>query len=591
MTGRRAAAAWYRALPVVAVCLVGGPTATPDAAWNGGNQNRDALATLTGRLTGVATSEPVNGVRVGLTSLERTLVYQTTTDADGRFAFKAIRAGQYYVVVVRDQYTFQVGRVALRAGDALERVFRKSVEIAGTVVDERGATVPRVTVCALARRGATDRPRYQPVMWAETDARGRFLLGPGADAWTGAYIAAVMPTGCDVRVADVTGRLAGYPPLYAPGTTSVDEAVEMVLNPREPATLAFRLQPGPVTRVEGRLAGYVNTTVVPGQVLIEPPEGPVSFVRTARISPDGRFSVPGLTAGSYRLIVAPRRGPDPLNWAIQPVTLVGEPVRRLVIPLQQTMAVAGEIDFAGHLALLYGTRVFLTVNATPVGGRPGLAALLPHVFASVLPDGKFGLTGLMPGEYQLGVSGAEPWGWHIKSAMYSGPPGAGARLAPLDLFDAPIAVERGQNVFGLVITMTYLTTSVTGRVENAEGRPVTDAAVIVYSADPRYWRPPWRRVRVATVDREGAFAVAGLPEGDYLAVAQTSAAPVPNAALLESLRSSAQAFSLPDGASKELRLQLPGGLRIFHSPPRSKHPTATGRNLYRGTQAVRPPTN
>ncbi len=336
-------------------------------------------------------------------------------------------------MVVRDRYTFQVGRIALRGGDALERMFSKGVELAGTVTDERGAAVQAVTVCALRRADSGGPARYAPAMWGRTDARGQFVLGPGAAAPDGVYIAAVMPSGCDTAtVPNVPERLAQYPPTYAPGVTSVADAREIALDAGAASSVSITLKPGPATRLDGRLVGYVNTTVVPGQIVLEPPDGAASIVRTARISSDGRFAFVGLTPGAYRLIVAPKRGPDPLKWAVQSVVIAGEPIRRLLMPLHSTMALAGRIEFAGHLSMLYKTPVFLTVNAYRVGDRGEVGRLMPSGWDSVGPDGVFGITGLMPGAYLLSVSGTEPFGWHPKAALYSGPPGEATRLAPGD---------------------------------------------------------------------------------------------------------------------------------------------------------------
>lgn len=515
------------------------------------------LASVSGQVTSASSSDPLDGLRIALADLNGSIVYQTTTNPDGRFEFAGIRAGQYDVTIPREGFMYPLGPIRLRAGESITRAFRKGVEMSGAVTDERGAPVAGISVCALKRQSLTGPPRYEPRMWTLTDARGRFVLGPGVQAEPGVYVAAVMPAGCEVRVRDIPDRLAAYPPHYAPGTHAIANAEELALDAKASPRVTFRLKPGPTTRVEGRLIGYANTTVIPGQVIIEPPEGPVSFVRTAPITSDGRFAIPGLTRGAYRLRVPPKRGPDPLKWADEQVTIIGEPVRRLVIAMHPTVAVGGEISFAGHLSLLYGTRVFLTVNLERVGDRPGAGDLWPATWASVLPDGRFGVTGLAPGQYRLSVSGAQPWGWHTKSALYMGAPGDGTRLAPVDLFDVPITIEAGRSVFGLTIEMTYRSTTTTGRVEDADGRPAAGAPVVVFSADHRYWAAGSRRYRLVFADRGGAFSIAGLPEGDYLAAAWPTPSPGPDAEALEAIRPRAVAFSLSDGGTKELVLRLP----------------------------------
>jgi hypothetical protein len=524
-------------------------------------QDLRTVATLTGTLRVAGSSNLLDDMPIALTSLSRVVTYRTKTDAAGRFAFDAIRPGQYYVVIPRDGYIVELGRVALRAGETIDRMYAKGVELAGSVTDERGAAVFGTTVCALRREnpGPAVPARYRPVMWSLTDARGRFVLGSGVEASAGAYIVAAMPTGCDMAVREVSERIASYPPVYAPGVLEPEDAVEIVVDARSSPAVAIRLRAGPVTRLDGRLIGYSNTTVTPGLLILEPADAAVSIVRTTKISSDGRFAFQGLSAGSYRLVLIPKLGPDPLRWAIQPITLAGEPVRRLIVPTHPTMAMGGQIDFAGHLSMLYGTRVFLTVNATRVGDR--WRGLAPSTWSAVLPDGKFAIAGLMPGEYTLSVSGAEPWNWYTKSAIYSGPPGQDARFSPLDLFDAPVTIEAGKSIFGLVIQMTYLRTAVTGTIEGDKNQPVAGATAIVFSPDPRYWGAGSRRIRTAVADANGAFSITGLPAGEYLAAATATIVRfprLPDARILESLRALAVPFSLSDGGSKEMVLKLPG---------------------------------
>ena len=540
------------AVPVLSLALAG---SAPFAQTRTTPVDPRELSTITGILRSTRyPSEPLDGMSLALTTLDRRVVLRTVTDADGRFTFAKIRSGQYYIVVVRDGYTFQVGWVALSPGVTKEVSFRKGVEIAGTVSDERGQPVSGMSVCALERDLRSETPRYSPRMWTTTDARGHFLIGPGIDAAPGAYVVAAMPTGCDLKMLTPAARLLLYPPTYAPGVAKPAEAAELTLDARTAGSTSIKLKPGPTTRVEGRLMGYVNTTVVPGQIVAEPEPGPVSILRSARINSDGSFAIAGLTAGTYRLIVPTREGPDPPKWAIQSVTVANEPVKRLVMQMQPAMAMGGQIDFAGHLAMLHGTRVFLTVNTSRVGDRADLRGIMAQPWCSVLPDGKFAVNGLMPGRYMLSVSGAETWGWHTKSAIYKGPPGEAAAQS-VDLFDLPLTIEAGKSVFGLTIQMTYQSTTVTGRVEDAAGKAPRDMVVTVFSQDPRYWSST-RRMQTALVDVNGAFKIAGLPEGDYLAIAQPRTQLRPDPAQFEQLKAAAVAFSLPDGGTKELALRV-----------------------------------
>jgi hypothetical protein len=313
-----------------------------------------------------------------------------------------------------------------------------------------------------------------------------------------------------------------------------------------------------VTRLEGRIAGYKNTSVVPGIVILEPPATePALIVRTTKISSTGSFSFGGLVAGDYRLIVPPQQGPDVPGWATRTVTLHGEPVARVPLAMQPTVAIGGHVDFAGHMNALSGVRIFLTVNALRVGDPAPLAGLLPDGFGAVGLDGTFGISGLMPGSYRLGVSGASVVGWQPERAIVSVP---GSLDGGLDAFDVPFTLAPNQSVFGVKVEMTYKASMLAGRVENANGSAAGLAVVLLFPTDARYWVSRSRRVAQARSSIAGEFAFEPMPAGDYLVVALTAIPKWPvDAEWLETLRPLAVPVKLGPGENRSpiLKLSLP----------------------------------
>lgn len=515
-------------------------------------------ATLAGTLSGPGSSDGFEGLRVTLLTFGNVALYETMTEAEGEFLFKEIRPGAYIVALQRGDYTVELGRVRLLPGERLVRRYLKGVVIAGRVVDERGAPVPAAPICLLRPRTEAGIVRYERAASEVTNARGRFVVGLRANLSRGKYVAAVVPTGCDTVAPPKLANpgLARYPPTYFPATTASRDASMLTLIEQEDAELVFQIRPGRVTRLEGKISNYINTSVVPGQVILDPlTDEPMSIVRATKIFPDGSFSFPGLVPGQYRLIVAPQKGPDPLRWAVRTVTLAGELVARVPIVTQPTSAIAGTIDFTGHLTALYGTRIFLTVNATVVGERPSVARLLAENFSLAGLDGKFGIIGLMPGRYRISVSGAQVVGWLNKSAMVPSP---STRLPDIDAFDVPLTLEPNRSVFGIQVQMTYKVTRLYGRIDDDEGRPTGEAFAVVFAADPRYWINGSRRLTRVKADGGGAFNIEGLPEGDYLAVAVRSIPTWPDPAWLESMRAVAVPLRLGDGEARDVNLRLPG---------------------------------
>jgi len=369
-----------------------------------------------------------------------------------------------------------------------------------------------------------------------------------------------MPAGCGQAASPdlVTGKLARYPPTYFPDTTSARDASFVFLEPKEDRTFAFHLRPGAVTRLEGRIVGYKNTSVVPGIVILEPPATePALIVRTTKISSTGSFSFAGLVAGDYRLIVPPQQGPDVPGWASRTVTVHGEPVARVPLAMQPTVAIGGHVDFAGHMNALSGTRIFLTVNASRVGDPAPLAGLLPDGFGAVGLDGTFGIAGLMPGSYRLSVSGASVVGWLPERAIVSVPGSLGEGL---DAFDVPFTLGPNQSVFGVKVEMTYKASVLAGRVENADGSAAGLAVVLLFPTDARYWVSRSRRVAQARSSIAGEFAFEAMPAGDYLVVALTAIPKWPaDAEWLETLKSLAVPVKLGPGENRSpiLKLSVP----------------------------------
>jgi len=289
-------------------------------------------------------------------------------------------------------------------------------------------------------------------------------------------------------------------------------------------------------------------------VILEPPIADVvSIVRTTRVNADGSFVFAALVPGEYRMIVPPHRGPDPPRWAERTVTLRGEPVARVSLVAQPTVALGGTIDFAGHLTALYGTRIFLTVDVTRIGERPSTLPLLPNAFSAVGTDGKFGLSGLMPGTYRLSVHGAEAVGWRSKSAMV---PTANMKLPPIDAFDVPITLEPNRSTFGVLVEMTYKVNTLSGRIEDEEGRPTSQAFAVIFSPDARYWVPRSRRITWTKAGGDGTFMIDGLPQGEYLALPVRELPPWPDPRWFESMRLLAVPVKLGDGDRREITLRL-----------------------------------
>ena len=92
-----------------------------------------------------------------------------------------------------------------------------------------------------------------------------------------------------------------------------------------------------------------------------------------------------------------------------------------------------------------------------------------------------------------------------------------------------------------------------------------NTGVLVFSRVPLFWTRTGRRMRIAYTDNDGRFNVAGLPAGDYVAVASPSVdeGDLGRRERLEAWQAIATPFRLDsDRARADVRLQVmaaPGG--------------------------------
>jgi hypothetical protein len=139
-------------------------------------------------------------------------------------------------------------------------------------------------------------------------------------------------------------------------------------------------------------------------------------------------------------------------------------------------------------------------------------------------------------------------GWTLKSITYEG----------TDITDTGIDVGPGQNLGNIEVTFTDEITELTGTVRNSRGAAVSDYAVVVFANDPERWGVQTRFVKVGRPEQTGAFTVAGLPPGSYLAVAVDSLEPGQEGdpEFLARLKDDAASVRLLTGEKKALALTL-----------------------------------
>ena len=397
---------------------------------------------------------------------------------------------------------------------------------------------------------------------AETDAINRAITAGAIrpPAGPGMPSTVAIPTQVQNIQAFSQGPPPGFLPTFAPSASVPSKATSVhVAGGDEHANVDIQLQLVDASQIQG----VVTTPVDDGvgvQISLIPQESSfdVSSLPSARADKDGKFTLRNVSPGKYfvlaQTVVAPQRidvimgaagvaqgraaGPPPQLtdaqhlWARAPVEVAGQSTIDVSLALRPGKSISGTVVFAYTTATppsLSQMRATVTLSAAPSSQQVQFG---PMPQATVGPDGRFTLNGVIAGRYSLrGNFGL------MKSAMVSGQ----------DTLDFPMDFTAESDVTGAVITMTDEAGQVSGHLTDAAGKPALDYTIILASADERFWTPGSRRILTARTDSTGAYTLRNMPAGTYLlgAVTDLESGGQYDPELLKSLRGASRTITIP----------------------------------------------
>lgn len=529
---------------MVAVALTAvmawGPQAQPPV-----RDARPSAAGGTATVRGVVVSadaqaRPLRRARVTLNGPGLAMGRTAITADDGSFVFDRLPAGRFTLGGFKDGYVpmnygatrperpgagvqvaeGQTARVSLR--------LPRGAAITGTIVDVDGLPAQGIGVRTFAYRyvGSQGERRYLAVgaTVSASDDRGVYRIY-GLPA--GEYVVAAQPVNrqvgpgaAEVRTISrgtISDRGLILSQVFHPGATEVGRAARVTVGVGEERSgIDVQLQYVPLATISGIASAgpgwnpafltMARIDDVPG---FDPP-------RTARADTDGRFTIPGVPPGQYRLIAR--------STAASPLTTSGSP---LIVPpgnmLLGSLDVAVDGEDIGSLAVSLAPGLVVSGRLVFDGTRP--APPLPSLrvpvplstaianFGSPFPPlvvegGTFKAEGVAPGLYrpfgpQLQGVRTPIGAWWLKSLVVGG----------RDVLDAPLDLR--QSVDDAVATFADQASEVSGTIKDAQGNPVTDQVLVVFSADRSMWFFNSRRVAGVRADAQGRYAIRNLPPGDY----------------------------------------------------------------------------
>ena len=426
--------------------------------------------------------------------------------------------------------------------------------------------------------------------------------------------AAAQGTGAPGVLADVpppppNGRPVAYAPTYFPGTPDAGAATVVTLGPNEERTgIDFATTMVPVASIGGRVIGPDGQPPKNAQVTLQLAQtsstsvidmlmGMAGGTFGVRVGADGRLSGSGITPGRYRLTVrgalssSPDRGGPGLNlpgaagaaaalagamaggaggatlWASEDLDISGRDIDGLELRLQPGLTMSGTVVFEGEDPKdpVDASRVTITLNAASRDAKSALemlAGMFQGTTGAATKERTFIVAGITPDTYRatfnppgvisplLGNTGAG--GWTLKSAMLGGK----------DIADMPIEIQPGDGIKDVVVTFTKSVTLISGKVQDAAGRPVAGFPIVVFPTDRALWSPGSRRILAAKPASDGTYKVSGLPAGEYYLCAVTDLDPndLYDSAFLDQLIAGSFKITLGEGEKKVQDLRLGGGL-------------------------------
>jgi Carboxypeptidase regulatory-like domain len=482
----------------------------------GGQAPVPGTARISGIVKSAADDAPLARARVMATSPALPEPRVAITGADGKYAITDLPAGTYTLTATRTGFVssrYGQGRamtgtpVAVTNGQQLAGIDLALVAggvIAGRILDEDGAPFAGATVEALVRRAQGSTDTLFSVATAHTDDRGEFRLyglAPGAY-----YVSAADPA--FTSVSTPTG-VQHYSATYYPGTTLADQARTVTVGgSAPPPRVELKLQLVRPARVAGQLLAYDARPLTSGAIILSAIEGegvPVAAPQQPQISPDGRFSFTGVAPGRYQIRARAQTDPSaPALFGVFSVEVFGVDVEGIRLVLRPGAVLDGTVTIESVRGGRPPDLSTLRVRAPMTDGNAFGDALT----GSVQPGGAYVLRGLMNGAHQIVVDGLPP-AWMLKSILYRGK----------DITDVPLAVDEREQLHDVRISIFDGGSEVSGVAENPRRLPAADTGVLVCSRMPVDWVRTSRRMRFTYTDGDGRWRVAGLPPGEYFAVA------------------------------------------------------------------------
>ncbi len=314
-----------------------------------------------------------------------------------------------------------------------------------------------------------------------------------------------------------------YLPTYAPSSLVASGATTVTVAANEERNLDVRVRLAQASTVQGSITSPLDPDVrVQVYLTSDDPTVDAPPATGTSVDGSGRFTFRTVAPSHYTVYaqtVAARSPASIVNgqvvqsqqpaaltdaqqrWGKTTISVEGQSTVDVSVTLKPCRSISGIVVFEMQRPPDL-SRARILVSASPAPSPQSISmGSMPQ--AQIGPDGRFTLTGVMPGRLFLRTTGGA-----LKSAMVAGQ----------DTLDFPLEFTGDRDVTDAVLTVTDKTSDLSGSLTDSEGTPATDYVVVVATSDSRYWTPGSRRIAVAR-PVNGLYFVRTLPPGSYMIAA------------------------------------------------------------------------
>ena len=457
-----------------------------------------------GTVINSVTGEPI---RAALVQIQIGQQISLLTGPDGKFHFDGVPQSQLTINVRKPGFFTEqeisqgsITNQLIQVGPGMKPVTMKLIPeavIYGRITDSDGDPIQNLQIMLVHASIVNGQRTWQRTGSAQTKDDGEFRLfglPPGTY-----YLRTQSRPAANLRVgANSQTAPGGYPTNYYPGTTDLDSATAITVEPAKETRADFSVKRETFYRVSGGVIGAPTQMPVSIQILGLDGE---RFSGRVQMNPRAGTFIAFVPKGSYVIKAYARGNKGPQGVASQSVNVNGD-VAGLSLAFTPLATIPVEVRFEITQTTNSGSysKDMQPVNVMLVSK----GSLFANQFLAAAMQGQpesrsYAVTDVEPGRYAVQLNPSGPW--YVESA----------RCGQMNLLTEDINIQAGgpEHPIEIVVRDDFATANGTVMLD---GQPAHGTVLLIPEANPR------GTVTFPT-NPDGRFQRGDLPPGDYKAIA------------------------------------------------------------------------